>query len=73
MLKIRKIPFPDDSFDVIYNKVLEHLSNPDKFLTEAFRILKPGGIIISLVPDWNQIIKRILMILLIELLLLCLL
>ncbi len=49
------IPFPDDSFDVIYNKsFLEHLSNPDKFLTEAFRILKPGGIIISLVPDWES-------------------
>lgn len=50
-----KLPFKDNTFDVVYNKsFLEHLSNPDFFLKEALRVLKPGGIIICLVPDWES-------------------
>jgi len=49
-----KMPFPDDYFDVIYSKsFLEHIRIPVNFLNEAYRVLKPGGIIISLVPDWE--------------------
>ena len=49
------LPFPDDSFDLIYNKsFMEHLSHPDIFLKEAFRILKPGGMILCLIPDWES-------------------
>lgn len=49
------LPFPDDSFDIIYNKsFMEHLSHPDIFLKEAFRILKPGGMILCLIPDWES-------------------
>jgi SAM-dependent methyltransferase len=33
---------------------LEHLNNPDKFLIEARRVLKPGGKILCLVPDWES-------------------
>ena len=48
-------PFPDNYFDVIYNKsLMEHLRNPDKFLIEARRVLKPGGKIICLIPDWES-------------------
>ena len=48
------LPFPDDSFDVIYNKsFMEHLEHPDIFLKEAFRILKPGGMVLCLIPDWE--------------------
>jgi len=48
------LPFPDDSFDVIYNKsFMEHLEHPDFFLKEAFRILKPGGMVLCLIPDWE--------------------
>jgi ubiquinone/menaquinone biosynthesis C-methylase UbiE len=48
-------PYPDNYFDIIYNKsLLEHLHNPDKFLIEARRVLKPGGKILSLVPDWES-------------------
>ncbi|MBI2274139.1 MAG: class I SAM-dependent methyltransferase [Bacteroidetes bacterium] len=47
-------PYPDNFFDIIYNKsVLEHIRNPDKFLLEAKRVLKPGGKILCLVPDWE--------------------
>jgi len=48
-------PFPDNNFDIIYNKsLMEHLRNPDKFLLEARRVLKPGGKIICLIPDWES-------------------
>lgn len=49
-----KWPYPDNYFDIIYNKsLMEHLRNPDKFLMEARRVLKPGGKILCLIPDWE--------------------
>ena len=49
------LPFPDNHFDVIYNKsFMEHLRHPDAFLQEAHRILKPGGMILCLIPDWES-------------------
>ena len=52
------LPFPNESFDVIFNKsLLEHLYKPDLFLREANRILKPNGKIICLVPDWESNFK----------------
>ena len=33
---------------------MEHLNNPDIFLREAHRILKPGGMILCLIPDWES-------------------
>jgi len=49
------LPFPDNSFDVIYNKsFMEHLNHPDVFLREAYRVLKPGGMILCLIPDWES-------------------
>jgi len=50
-----KWPFPDNYFDIIYNKsLMEHLWHPDKFLNEAHRVLKPGGKILCLIPDWES-------------------
>ncbi|WP_111976529.1 class I SAM-dependent methyltransferase [Algibacillus agarilyticus] len=50
-----KLPFEDDFFDVIYSKsFIEHLHSPEKYLAEAYRVLKPGGILITLVPDWES-------------------
>jgi SAM-dependent methyltransferase len=49
------MPFPDDYFDVIYSKsFLEHLRDPDNFMKEALRVLKPGGLLLTLVPDWES-------------------
>ncbi len=46
-----KLPFADGSIDcVVSNAVLEHVTNPEAFIKEAYRVLKPGGTIISGVP-----------------------
>ena len=49
-----KLPYADNQFDIIYSKsVLEHFYYPEKYMSEAYRVLKPGGIILTLVPDWE--------------------
>ena len=49
-----QLPFEDNSVDVVYSKsFLEHLPNPEPILKECYRILKPNGRILHLVPDWE--------------------
>lgn len=40
----KSLPFDDASFDTVFsNTILHHIPDPIPFLTEAFRVLKPGG------------------------------
>jgi ubiquinone/menaquinone biosynthesis C-methylase UbiE len=40
------LPFPDATFDVVTSiQVLEHVMHPRKYLEEAFRVLRPGGVL----------------------------
>lgn len=52
----QSFPFESRSFDgVICNQVLEHVFNPDQFLREIFRVLKPGGYLLLTVPFvWDE-------------------
>lgn len=48
---IRTLPYPDNTFDLIVAiEVLEHIPDPKVGLTEAIRILKPGGYAITALP-----------------------
>ena len=47
------IPYEDNFFDVVYSKsVIEHFYYPERIVREIFRVLKPGGMVITLCPDW---------------------
>jgi SAM-dependent methyltransferase len=49
-------PFPDESFDsVLTNQVFEHVFNPEVFISEIHRVLKPGGKLLLTVPFmWDE-------------------
>lgn len=47
----RNIPFPDDSFDVVFSSnVLEHVLDLPYLQAEMKRVLKPGGYCVHLMP-----------------------
>ena len=57
---IEKEPFPfeDQMFDVVFSKsVIEHLFDPENFMRECRRVLKPTGRIIVMTPDWVSQMK----------------
>jgi len=48
-----KIPFEDHSFDIVYStNVLEHVRSPLKVIDEALRVVKPGGIVQIVYPNY---------------------
>lgn len=48
-------PFDSDKFDFVFSKsVIEHLWEPENFIKESYRVLKPGGRIIIMTPDWQS-------------------
>lgn len=48
------LPYESSSFDVVYSKsVIEHMNDPLSFVSESFRVLKPGGVLLVLTPDWE--------------------
>lgn len=43
------LPLEDETVDAITaNQVIEHLYNTDNMISEAMRLLKPGGLLVSL-------------------------
>ena len=52
----KKLPFENYSFDnAVCFEVLEHVFDPDLFLTEINRVLKPGGKLLMTTPFiWNE-------------------
>jgi ubiquinone/menaquinone biosynthesis C-methylase UbiE len=48
------IPYDDNYFEIVYSKsFIEHLYYPENYIKEAYRVLKNGGLFLTLVPDWE--------------------
>ena len=55
-----KLPFNDNYFDVVTAlEVIEHLFDPDHFLEEVYRVLKPNGVFVLSTPNLAAIHNRI--------------
>ena len=58
----KKIPFKDESFDVIFaGELVEHVFDDVKFLNECYRLLKKGGSVILTTPNLLSLKNRFLM------------
>lgn len=57
----QRLPFPDQAFDVIVlSHILEHLREPQNLVADAFRMLRPGGLLVVGVPIclwWTRLLR----------------
>lgn len=59
-LSFDKISWPDEYFDVATAwQLVEHLENPNNFIREISRVLKPNGLFIISTPNIQHIFNRI--------------
>ncbi len=57
-LESERFPFEDNTFDVVYHKsVIEHFYSAAHLMKETYRVLKPGGKVVVLTPDWVSQMK----------------
>lgn len=55
----QQLPFPDRSFDLIFTQcALMWMAPLDITLHEVFRLLEPGGVLVSLEPDYGGMIEH---------------
>jgi 2-polyprenyl-3-methyl-5-hydroxy-6-metoxy-1,4-benzoquinol methylase len=53
--------FPDNHFDLVTSwHVLEHVMDPSRVLAEAYRVLKPGGLLMLEVPNFGSLARSVL-------------
>jgi SAM-dependent methyltransferase len=42
-------------YDIVFSKsFVEHISNPLEYASASYRLLKPGGLFVTLTPDWES-------------------
>src|SRR5207302_1815606 len=50
-LEHNPLPFPNNSFDYVFSKsVIEHMRYPDRLMSKALDVLRPGGTAVLLMP-----------------------
>lgn len=55
----KPLPFADSSFDVVFSKsVIEHFYFPENLVHEMYRVLRPGGVVVSMTPSWIHNVKN---------------
>lgn len=53
-LNKERLPYPDHSFHAVFSKsVIEHIEDTGHYMSEMKRVLKKGGRIILMTPDWE--------------------
>jgi SAM-dependent methyltransferase len=49
------LPYQDASFDVVFSSnVIEHVNDPAKVMAESLRVLRPGGIMYHVIPNYGS-------------------
>jgi SAM-dependent methyltransferase len=49
------LPFPENSFDIVYStNVLEHVRDPAAVIQDSIRVLKPGGFLQFVIPNYGS-------------------
>jgi SAM-dependent methyltransferase len=58
------LPFPADQMNVVYaGALIEHLYDPEFFLSECYRVLAPDGIVVLSTPNIASLTSRVRMLL----------
>lgn len=53
-LSTEVFPYDNETFDIVYHKsLIEHIYDPSNLMKETMRVLKPGGKLIILTPNWS--------------------
>jgi ubiquinone/menaquinone biosynthesis C-methylase UbiE len=57
-VNLSEAKYPDNSFSVVYmDSVLEHVPDPVQTMNEIKRILKPGGLLLFIVPNEDSLMN----------------
>jgi SAM-dependent methyltransferase len=49
------IPYEDGYFDIVYSSnVIEHVKDPVRVFLESLRVLRPGGYMVSVIPNYGS-------------------
>lgn len=59
----KRLPYKSNSFDaIVSDSLLEHIYRTDQLLGEMYRVLKPGGICITITPNLSFWLNRVIFI-----------
>jgi ubiquinone/menaquinone biosynthesis C-methylase UbiE len=53
----QQLPFIDNTFDAArVDRTLQHIANPQTVITEMVRVVRPGGWVVAMEPDWGTFV-----------------